>query len=102
MIMQPIVVPSTDGEVTFDAVAIYQTVKSAFLADYADDPAVSEKIYRNGDIAESEYSGTLKGISPEACARVSPKEIQDTMESIARLALCHVAVGYGSRRRKAA
>lgn len=97
MIMNPVTVPSLDGVVTLDAAVIYATTKAAFLADYADDQAVLDKITRHGDLAEREYTGTLKHLVPEACARVSRDEIEQSMVSIARGSFVRLALNYRKR-----
>lgn len=97
MLTLPITVLSNAGEITLDATAIYAAAKTEFLADYADDPAVRSKIMRNGDLAEREYAETIKGLSPDRCATASPADIEACLKSTARLALCHLAIGYKRR-----
>jgi hypothetical protein len=99
MLTIPVTVQSNAGEITLDATAIYTAAKTAFLADYADDPAVRSKIVRNGDLAEREYTEMLKGISPERCALATPEAIKECLVDVARMALCHLAIGYKRRAR---
>jgi|GEM_PF-7020155 len=94
MYAAPMTIQSKDGEITLDLVGLYGEAKSAFLADYADDPAVQSKIIRNGDLAEREYVESAKRLSPERCATAASADIERCMKSAARLALCHLAVGY--------
>jgi hypothetical protein len=99
--MQPtiITVPSTDGAISIDAVAVFTATKGAFLTEYAGDSDVELKIVSNGDLAERGYLATLKHLVPEACARVSREEIEASMASIARTELINLALDYRRRRK---
>jgi hypothetical protein len=82
------------GQATIDATAQYEDAKRGFLADYGDDPAVVDTVYRNGDLAELGYLEAVKGLSVEGCAAATVEEINTCLRSCARLALCHLAMGY--------
>lgn len=100
MTPQTVIVPTADGASAFDLTALYAEVKSAFLADYADDPAVELQVMRNGDLAERDYLESLRHLSPERCAQVGRSEVEHAIKSQARLSLCNLVVMANKARRK--
>ncbi len=96
--MTPFTLATSIGPFEFHPREVYSTAKVAFLADYADDPAVEIKICRNGDLAEREYAETIKALSPELCTSAHPDAINATLATVARMALCNLAIGYKRRK----
>lgn len=86
------------GVMTIDPQIPYDAAKCAFLADYSDDQAVVDKVYRHGDLMKSRYAEIISGLSPERCATAQPGDIEKCMYSSARLAIVEVTLLSSNRK----